>query len=161
MTHCPLLRWAGTGPEPELTHLSVLPDCVDDRYLFGRDATCDYVLDDPQDRKSKRFRIYSKKHFRIYRVGTGPLVPVVQQECLSCDWFSLTCPHLSSLCPQEGSEVFVEDYSNNGTFVDGVKVGQNKKLPLTNNAVLSLAEQRNRGDAPESYDHSPGLPASV
>ncbi|XP_023199410.1 serine/threonine-protein kinase Chk2 isoform X2 [Xiphophorus maculatus] len=86
-------------------------DCVEDRYLFGRDAACDYVLDDPQDRKSKRFRIYSKKHFRIYR---------------------------------EGSEVFVEDYSNNGTFVDGVKVGQNKKLPLTNNAVLSLAEQRNR-----------------
>ncbi|PWA16973.1 hypothetical protein CCH79_00020086, partial [Gambusia affinis] len=93
--------------------------CVEDRYLFGRDAACDYVLDDPEDRKSKRFRIYSKKHFRIYRVGTGPLVP-------------------------EGSEVFVEDYSNNGTFVDGVKVGQNKKLPLTNNAVLSLAEQRNR-----------------
>ncbi|XP_054895877.1 serine/threonine-protein kinase Chk2 [Poeciliopsis prolifica] len=86
-------------------------ECVEDRYLFGRDAACDYVLDDPQDRKSKRFRIYSKKHFKIYR---------------------------------EGSEVFVEDYSNNGTFVDGVKVGQNKKLPLTNNAVLSLAEQRNR-----------------
>ncbi|MED6240220.1 hypothetical protein ATANTOWER_017729 [Ataeniobius toweri] len=86
-------------------------DCTEDQYLFGRDSGCDYVLDDPDDKGSKRFRIYSKKHFRIYR---------------------------------DGSEVFVEDYSNNGTFVDGVKVGQNKKLPLINNAVLSLAEQRNR-----------------
>ncbi|KAM4746038.1 serine/threonine-protein kinase Chk2 isoform 1-T2 [Anableps anableps] len=103
-------------PQPWGRLLPMVPgfrshDCVEDRYLFGRDAACDYVLDDPEDRKSKRFRIYSKKHFRIYR---------------------------------EGSEVFVEDYSNNGTFVDGVKVGKNKKLPLTNNAVLSLAEQRNR-----------------
>uniref|UniRef100_A0A1A7XUX3 CHK2 checkpoint homolog n=2 Tax=Iconisemion striatum TaxID=60296 RepID=A0A1A7XUX3_9TELE len=86
-------------------------DCVEDQYLFGRDSKCDYVLDDPHERGSKKFRIYSKKHFRIYR---------------------------------EGSEVFVEDYSNNGTFVDGVLVGQKRKLPLINNSVLSLAEQRNR-----------------
>ena len=52
------------------------------------------------------------------------------------------------LCPsvsQEDSEVFVEDYSNNGTFVDGNLIGKNKKLPLVNNAVLALAEQRNKG----------------
>lgn len=42
----------------------------------------------------------------------------------------------------------MEDLSNNGTFVDGLLVGKNKKLPLVNNAVLSLAEQRNRGDTP-------------
>ncbi|GLD46755.1 serine/threonine-protein kinase Chk2 isoform X1 [Lates japonicus] len=59
----------------------------------------------------KKFRIYSKKHFRIYR---------------------------------EGSEVFVEDYSNNGTFVDGILIGKDRKLPLVNNAVLALAEQRNK-----------------
>ncbi|XP_072243212.1 serine/threonine-protein kinase Chk2 [Leuresthes tenuis] len=86
-------------------------DCMEDQYLFGRDSRCDYVLDDPEERGSTRFRIYSKKHFRIYK---------------------------------EGSEVFVEDYSNNGTFVDGVLVGKDKKLPLINNAVLSLAEQRNK-----------------
>lgn len=43
-------------------------DCVDDQYLFGRDAKCDYVLGDPKNRGSKKFLIYSKKHFRIYRV---------------------------------------------------------------------------------------------
>ncbi|XP_070690126.1 serine/threonine-protein kinase Chk2 isoform X2 [Pempheris klunzingeri] len=86
-------------------------DCIEDQYLFGRDSKCNYVLDDPDNRGSKKFRIYSKKHFRIYR---------------------------------EGSEVFVEDYSNNGTFVDGILIGQDKKLPLVNNAVLALSEQRNK-----------------
>ncbi|XP_068999745.1 serine/threonine-protein kinase Chk2 isoform X2 [Embiotoca jacksoni] len=86
-------------------------DCVEDNYLFGRDSRCHYVLDDPDQKGSEKFRIYSKKHFRIYR---------------------------------EGSEVFVEDYSNNGTFVDGSLIGQNMKLPLVNNAVLALAEQRNK-----------------
>ncbi|KAF3695247.1 Serine/threonine-protein kinase Chk2 [Channa argus] len=86
-------------------------DLFEDQYLFGRDSKCDYVLGDPNDRGSKKFLIYSKKHFRIYR---------------------------------EDSEVFVEDYSNNGTFVDGVLVGKNRKLPLVNNTVIALAEQRNK-----------------
>lgn len=86
-------------------------DCVEDQYLFGRDSKCNYVLDDPDHRGSNKFRIYSKKHFRIYR---------------------------------DGSEVFVEDFSNNGTFVDGILIGKNRKLPLVNNAVLALSEQRNR-----------------
>ncbi|XP_026177571.1 serine/threonine-protein kinase Chk2 isoform X2 [Mastacembelus armatus] len=86
-------------------------DCIEDQYLFGRGSKCNYVLDDPDDRGSNKFRIYSKKHFRIYR---------------------------------DGSEVFVEDYSNNGTFVDGILIGKGKKLPLVNNAVLALAEQRNK-----------------
>ncbi|XP_071328417.1 serine/threonine-protein kinase Chk2 isoform X1 [Trachinotus anak] len=86
-------------------------DCIEEQYLFGRDSKCNYVLDDPDDRGSKKFRIYSKKHFRIYR---------------------------------EDNEVFVEDYSNNGTFVDGILIGKDRKLPLVNNAVLSLAEQRNK-----------------
>ncbi|KAK2838231.1 hypothetical protein Q5P01_015443 [Channa striata] len=86
-------------------------DLFEDQYLFGRDSKCDYVLGDPNDRASKKFLIYSKKHFRIYR---------------------------------EDSEVFVEDYSNNGTFVDGVLVGKNRKVPLVNNAVIALAEQRNK-----------------
>ncbi|XP_072771407.1 serine/threonine-protein kinase Chk2 [Nerophis lumbriciformis] len=86
-------------------------DCVEDEYLFGRDSKCNYVLDDPDHKGSLRYRIYSKKHFRIYR---------------------------------EDSEVFIHDLSNNGTFVDGIKVGKNKKLPLVNNAVLALSEQRNK-----------------
>ncbi|XP_061527219.1 serine/threonine-protein kinase Chk2 isoform X3 [Phycodurus eques] len=86
-------------------------DCVEDEYLFGRDSKCNYVLDDPDHKGSLRFRIYSKKHFRIYR---------------------------------EGNEAFIQDLSNNGTFVDGDKIGRNKKLPLVNNAVLALSEQRNK-----------------
>lgn len=43
-------------------------DCIEDQYLFGRDSRCNYVLEDPNDRNSRKFRIYSKKHFRIYRV---------------------------------------------------------------------------------------------
>ncbi|KAM7018469.1 serine/threonine-protein kinase Chk2 [Tautogolabrus adspersus] len=86
-------------------------DCVEDQYLFGRDSKCNYVLDDPDERGSKKFRIYSKKHFRVYR---------------------------------EGSEVFVEDFSNNGTFIDGILIGKDKKLPLVNNAVLALSEIRNK-----------------
>ncbi|XP_028314094.1 serine/threonine-protein kinase Chk2 isoform X2 [Gouania willdenowi] len=86
-------------------------DCVEEQDVFGRDSRCSYVLEDPNDKTSRKFRIYSKTHFRIYR---------------------------------EGTEVFVEDCSNNGTFVDGILIGKQKKLPLVNNAVLSLAEARNR-----------------
>ncbi|XP_037339034.2 serine/threonine-protein kinase Chk2 isoform X1 [Pungitius pungitius] len=86
-------------------------DCFEDQYLFGRDSKCNYVLNDPDEIQSKKFRIYSKRHFRIYR---------------------------------EGTEVFVLDFSNNGTFVDGLRIGKDKKLPLVNNAVISLAEQRNK-----------------
>ncbi|XP_031735132.1 serine/threonine-protein kinase Chk2 [Anarrhichthys ocellatus] len=86
-------------------------DCFEDQYLFGRDSQCNYVLNDPNELRSKKFRIYSKKHFRVYR---------------------------------EGSEVFVVDFSNNGTFVDGLRIGKDMKLPLVNNAVISLAEQRNK-----------------
>ncbi|KAG7282395.1 hypothetical protein CRUP_029716 [Coryphaenoides rupestris] len=46
---------------------------------------------------------------------------------------------------REGDTVFVEDLSNNGTFVDGALVGKGKKHPLVNNSVLALAEERNRG----------------
>ncbi|TNN65231.1 Serine/threonine-protein kinase Chk2 [Liparis tanakae] len=86
-------------------------ECFEDQYLFGRDSQCNYVLNDPNEIRSKKFRIYSKKHFRIYR---------------------------------EASEVFVVDYSNNGTFIDGLRIGKDMKLPLVNNAVISLAEQRNK-----------------
>uniref|UniRef100_A0A673AHK3 Serine/threonine-protein kinase Chk2 n=1 Tax=Sphaeramia orbicularis TaxID=375764 RepID=A0A673AHK3_9TELE len=97
-------------PEPEVRPWGrLLPmaqgfrahDCIEDQYVFGRDKNqSDYVLGDPEERKSKKFLIYSKKHFRIYR---------------------------------EDSEVFVEDYSNNGTFVDGKLIGQNPKLsPYSN-----------------------------
>ncbi|CAL8343676.1 unnamed protein product [Lota lota] len=83
-------------------------NCVEDAYLLGRDSKCDYVIGDP---RLQSIRIYSKKHFRIFR---------------------------------EGNIFFVEDLSNNGTFVDGTLVGKGRKHPLVNNSVVSLAEERNR-----------------
>ena len=48
--------------------LCLFTDCIEEQYLFGRDSKCNYVLDDPEEPGSKKFKIYSKKHFRIYRV---------------------------------------------------------------------------------------------
>ncbi|XP_034027313.1 serine/threonine-protein kinase Chk2 isoform X2 [Thalassophryne amazonica] len=86
-------------------------DCVEDEYFFGRASGNNYILDNPDCRGSENFKIYSKKHFRLYR---------------------------------EGTEVFVEDFSNNGTYIDGNLVGKGLKLPLVNNAVIALADQRKR-----------------
>lgn len=63
--------------------------------------------------------------------------------------------------------MFVEDYSNNGTFVDGVLVGKNHKLPLVNNAVVALAEPRNKGGSDwgsvqaQNRESGPGLTVFV
>lgn len=51
--------------------------------------------------------------------------------------------------------MFVEDYSNNGTFVDGILIGKDRKLPLVNNAVLALSEQRNKGQTAWKHQVSP------
>eukprot|EP00063_Salmo_salar_P052716 XP_014027551.1 PREDICTED: serine/threonine-protein kinase Chk2-like isoform X3 [Salmo salar] len=45
---------------------------------------------------------------------------------------------------REKNIVYVFDNSNNGTFVDGNVIGKGKMLPLANNAVLSLAEERHK-----------------
>lgn len=50
----------------------VCAECVEDQYLFGRDSKCNYVLDDPDNKGSKKFQIYSKRHFKIYRVSHLP-----------------------------------------------------------------------------------------
>lgn len=44
-------------------------DCVEDDTWFGRDSKCNYCFDDPILKESPRFATYSKKHFRIFRVG--------------------------------------------------------------------------------------------
>ncbi|XP_072289033.1 serine/threonine-protein kinase Chk2 [Eucyclogobius newberryi] len=82
-------------------------DCVQDSYVVGRDHNSDHVLGDGSD----KFRVYSKRHFRIYK---------------------------------DGVEAFVEDLSNNGTFVDGLLIGIKRKTPLTNSAVISLSHEKKR-----------------
>ncbi|XP_012671416.1 serine/threonine-protein kinase Chk2 [Clupea harengus] len=42
---------------------------------------------------------------------------------------------------RENNIVFIEDTSANGTFVDGDIIGNGKKIPLANNAEISLAGQ--------------------
>ena len=46
---------------------------------------------------------------------------------------------------QENNIVFIEDTSANGTFVDGDIIGNGKKIPLANNAEISLAGQGHKG----------------
>ncbi|XP_055080168.1 serine/threonine-protein kinase Chk2 [Periophthalmus magnuspinnatus] len=104
-------------PEPELPPpwarlMPMVPgfkvlDCIQDSYVVGRDKNSDYVLGDG----STKYRIYSKRHFRIYR---------------------------------EGSEAFVEDLSNNGTFIDGLLIGAKRKTPLNNSSVISLCHEKKR-----------------
>lgn len=45
---------------------------------------------------------------------------------------------------RENNIVFIEDTSANGTFVDGVKIGNGKKIPLANNAEIALAGETHK-----------------
>uniref|UniRef100_A0AAY4BRA3 non-specific serine/threonine protein kinase n=1 Tax=Denticeps clupeoides TaxID=299321 RepID=A0AAY4BRA3_9TELE len=91
-----------------------LHNCVEDEYWFGRDHKCQYAFDDPQILMSPLYKTYSKRHFRIFRVGL------------------------------ENNIVFIEDNSGNGTFLDGILIGRGKRVPLANTAELALAEQGNK-----------------
>jgi hypothetical protein len=53
----------------------VSTDCVNDNYWFGRDKSCEYCFDGPLLRRTDKYRTYSKKHFRIFRVGNGCFSP--------------------------------------------------------------------------------------
>nr|XP_033693804.1 serine/threonine-protein kinase Chk2 [Tursiops truncatus] len=44
-------------------------ECVNDSYWFGRDRNCEYCFDEPLLKRTDKYRTYSKKHFRIFRVG--------------------------------------------------------------------------------------------
>ncbi|XP_034873165.1 serine/threonine-protein kinase Chk2 isoform X5 [Mirounga leonina] len=44
-------------------------ECVNDNYWFGRDRSCEYCFDEPLLKRTDKYRTYSKKHFRIFRVG--------------------------------------------------------------------------------------------
>ena len=56
------------------------------------------------------------------------------------------CFHLSHLFLVTSLLVIAIVYcSSNGTFVNGEKVGKNRKVPLNNNDEISLALPKNRG----------------
>ncbi|XP_069817386.1 serine/threonine-protein kinase Chk2 isoform X2 [Dendropsophus ebraccatus] len=91
-------------------------DCVNDEYTFGRDKKCDYTFDRPVVNQTERYKTYSKKHFRIFREAGPGLYPVA----------------------------YIEDLSGNGTFLNKDLIGRGKKLPLTNNAEISLSLLANK-----------------
>lgn len=40
--------------------------------------------------------------------------------------------------------VYIQDLSSNGTFINGTKIGKNKRHALENNSEISLASKNNR-----------------
>ncbi|KAM4051150.1 serine/threonine-protein kinase Chk2 isoform 1-T2 [Anomaloglossus baeobatrachus] len=91
-------------------------DCVIDEYMFGRNRKCDYTFDRPVINQTERFKTYSKHHFRIFR-ETGPSPSPV---------------------------AYIEDLSNNGTFLNDSLIGQKMTLPLTNNAEIAISLPTNK-----------------
>lgn len=52
-----------------LCSLQLAADCVNDEYWFGRDKSCDYSFSKLGLSETGFYQNYSKKHFRIFRVG--------------------------------------------------------------------------------------------
>ncbi|XP_040107305.1 serine/threonine-protein kinase Chk2 isoform X2 [Oryx dammah] len=57
-------------------------DCINDSYWFGRDRNCEYCFDEPLLKSTDKYRTYSKKHFRIFRVGVK--YPYIWGNCGAC-----------------------------------------------------------------------------
>jgi serine/threonine-protein kinase Chk2 len=84
-------------------------------YTFGRDPSCDYSFSSSVAADTNpHIQAFSKLHFKVVKEDSSNLT------------------------------VFLEDKSSNGTFVNGEKVGKNKKVPLRNNDEISLALPKNK-----------------
>lgn len=84
-------------------------------YTFGRGDECDYSFNIEALRKHASFLAYSKVHFKITREYN-----------------------------RTGWNTILEDISSNGTFINGAKIGKNKKQVLMNNDEISLAIKKNK-----------------
>ncbi|KAI8782455.1 serine/threonine-protein kinase Chk2 [Biomphalaria glabrata] len=93
----------------------VAMDLTADSYSFGRGEDCDIPFSNSASRKHQCFQAYSKIHFKLHRQKTNT-----------------------------GIHVFLEDTSSNGTFINGEKVGKNKKQVLNNNDEIALAMKKNK-----------------
>ncbi|XP_034945472.1 ovarian-specific serine/threonine-protein kinase Lok-like [Chelonus insularis] len=82
-------------------------------YTFGRDPNCDGIFTAQNILKQNLLMAISKIHFKIIR-------KVINNK--------------------NDKVVYLEDSSQNGTFVNKVKVGRGKRVVLDNNDVISLAE---------------------
>ena len=93
-----------------------------DEYYVGRDSDCQYQIRAKHGfRKSEELEILfsnlSKKHFKIYKENDDT--------------------------SSRGYSVILEDLSMNGTYVNGVRVGQGCKHTLDNTSKISLARKDN------------------
>ncbi|XP_038053791.1 serine/threonine-protein kinase Chk2-like [Patiria miniata] len=86
-----------------------------DEYIFGRDSSCDVAYSTQQMVNNPCFQAISKRHFRIYKEKKNSSV-----------------------------FVFIEDYSSNGTFLNGEKIGKGRKSPLKNNDEIALSLPKNK-----------------
>jgi len=91
--------------------LSHFPEMIKDVYTVGRSESCDCILT-TQEMKSKWLNVISKVHFRIYKERIHNTNETV---------------------------VYLEDMSQNGTFVDKVKVGRGNRIIIETNSEIALA----------------------
>ncbi|XP_077995471.1 serine/threonine-protein kinase Chk2-like [Glandiceps talaboti] len=89
-------------------------DLIKEDYLFGRETSCDYCFDTPQVKKNVTF------------------------------FQALSKNHFRLFRDSSNSHTFIEDKSSNGTFLNGEKIGKNKKQVLNNNDEISLVTMKNK-----------------
>lgn len=82
-----------------------------DVYTLGRAETCDIQITS-QLLRENWLSVISKIHFRIYRERISNANETV---------------------------VYLEDLSQNGTFIDRIKVGYGKRVIIDNNSEISLS----------------------
>ncbi|CAG0889192.1 unnamed protein product [Darwinula stevensoni] len=79
-------------------------------HVIGRSEECDYCITTAHVPNEKLLLAISKRHFRIFQETT-----------------------------LLGSDIYIEDLSSNGTYLNGEKIGKGQKRVLTNNDVIALA----------------------
>ncbi|XP_071789769.1 serine/threonine-protein kinase Chk2-like [Asterias amurensis] len=105
-----------------------------DEYIFGRDSLCDVTYTTQQMCNNPCYQAISKRHFRIYKEKKNNSV-----------------------------FVFIEDFSSNGTFLNGEKIGKGNKSVMKNNDEIALSMPKNKAyvfmDSNETEQED--LPAAI
>ena len=67
-------------------------------------------------------------------------------DCISKMHFKITRERIKGSNNVEDIVIYIEDLSQNGTFVNKTKVGKNRRVVLENNDVISLAQAKFAGE---------------
>lgn len=82
-----------------------------------------------------------------YSIGRGKKcsVPIDSKEVQASKYFlAYSSVHFKIIRDTVKNYVYIQDLSSNGTFVNGDKIGKNKRRVLDNNAEIALASKTNR-----------------